>query len=364
MEVIRRGPAVGWSQADPELREWAEANRHALELFRQGADRSDGSPHQSFDWVENPQYLNLGPLVWLALLEGARLEEQGDTAGAWTSYRTVLRTRAHVMRRGSVFQRLFADRMCNGLRSRIASWAADRRTDVASLRRALEDVRTLEPKPEWDSFSLKIAYLGIMSELDSPNSWVHQGDEEDNDYRIAGEKLPPNLAWLAHAGRQFLVNEPERSRRVIRLTFANWLAHVDESNQGNRKPAVRASFLSEKHKTNLFFYTASSGAPTGAQALLPSDLAGWLVTAHDAKLMLVQWPWNSIRISEQREYRALVVLLAQELYRREHGSLPPSEKALVGPYLDRLPNDGSDELDDLTAPTVEDSRISRQSWSE
>jgi hypothetical protein len=364
IEVIRLGPAVGWSQADPKLREWAEANRHALKLFRQGTDRSDGIPHPSFDGVDKHQYLNLGPLVWLALLEGARLEEQGDTAGAWTSYRAVLRMRVHVMRRGSVFQRLFADRMCNGLRSRIASWAADGRTDVALLRRALEDVRAFEPKPEWDSFSLKVAYLVMMSELDSPNSWVHQGDEEDNDFRIAGEALPPNLAWSAHAGRRFLVNEPERSRRVLRLAFANWLAHVDDSNQGSRKPAVRASFLSDTQKTSLFFYTASLGAPAGARALSPGDLASWLVTTHDAKLMLLQWPWPSIRISEQREYRALVVLLAEELYRRERGSLPPSEEALVGPYLDRLPNDGSDELDDLTAPTVEDSRISRQNRSE
>jgi hypothetical protein len=364
MEVIRRGPTVGWSQADPKLREWAEANRHALELFRQATDRSDGIPHPSVDWVDNQQYLNLGTLVWLALLEGARLEEQGDTAEAWTSYRTVLRMRVDVMRRGSVFERLFADRMCNGLRSRIASWAADRRTDVALLRRALEDVRAFEPKPEWDSFSLKVAYLGMMSEVDSPNSSVHQGDEADNDFRIAGEKLPPILAWSAHAGRRFLVNEPERSRRVLRLAFANWLAHVDDSNQGNRKPAIRASFLSEKHKTSLFFYSASLGAPAGARALSPRDLASWLVTTHDAKLLLLQWPWASIRIAEQREYRALVVLLAEELYRRERGSLPPSEEALVGPYLDRLPNDGSDELDDLTAPAVEDSRISRQSRSE
>jgi hypothetical protein len=354
MAIRRLGPSVGWSQADPKLREWALANRQALELFRQGTDRPDGIPHPSFDWKDNYQYLNLGPLVWLALLEGSRAEEQGETATAWTWYRSVLRMRIHVMRRGSVYQRLFADRMCNGLQARIASWAADRRTDVASLRRALEEVRAFEPKPEWDSFSLKVDYLVVLNELDSPNSWIRQGDDEDNDFRIAGEKLPPNLAASIHDGRQFLANEPERSRRVLRLAFANWLAYVGESNARSRKPAVRASLRAHKQNSSLFFYTASPTAPAGARALSPQDVAGWLVAAHNAKLALSQWPWPSIRISERREYRAMVVLLAEELYRRERGVPPPSEEALVGSYLDHLPDDGSDELDDGTAATQVD----------
>jgi hypothetical protein len=60
---------------------------------------------------------------------------------------------------------------------------------------------------------------------------------------------------------------------------------------------------------------------------------------------------------ERREHRLLVVLLAGELYRREHGQRPASEEALVGTYLERLPEDGSDDLDDGTALTVEDPRL-------
>jgi hypothetical protein len=73
-----------------------------------------------------------------------------------------------------------------------------------------------------------------------------------------------------------------------------------------------------------------------------------------AILLLFRWLWPSIRISERREHRALTVILAEELYHRERGTLPPSEKALVGIYLDHLPSDGSDELDDGTAQWVED----------
>ncbi len=46
-------------------------------------------------------------------------------------------------------------------------------------------------------------------------------------------------------------------------------------------------------------------------------------------------------------------MLAEELYRREHGQLPASEQALVGTYLKNLPDDGTDDLDDGTTLTVE-----------
>jgi hypothetical protein len=46
-------------------------------------------------------------------------------------------------------------------------------------------------------------------------------------------------------------------------------------------------------------------------------------------------------------------MLASEIYRRERGGLPPTEKALVGTYLKSLPDDGSADLADETTTTVE-----------
>jgi hypothetical protein len=66
-----------------------------------------------------------------------------------------------------------------------------------------------------------------------------------------------------------------------------------------------------------------------------------------------QWPWSPNRLRDRKDYRELVVMLAEEIYRRERGSPPPSEDALVGTYLKGLPDDGSADLDDGTAPTVE-----------
>jgi hypothetical protein len=46
-------------------------------------------------------------------------------------------------------------------------------------------------------------------------------------------------------------------------------------------------------------------------------------------------------------------MLATELYRRERGAPPTTEDALVGTYLQSLPDDGTAELADGTTPIVE-----------
>ena len=218
----RLGPGP-WSKATPELRDWAAANHHALELFRDASDRPDGIVHRSFDRNSRRYFLNqLGALTWLALLEASRLEEQGEMEAAWNWYRAVFRMKVHAMRRGSIFQRLVADNSCKWLHKRVASWAADRRTAVPLLRRALEDIKSGEPKLEWDAFSLKVDYLDMMNELDREWGWVQQGEEEDQHVHIRGEELPPGLSWIPYAAKRYVWNEPERSRRVLRLAFANW----------------------------------------------------------------------------------------------------------------------------------------------
>ena len=170
--------------------------------------------------------------------------------------------------------------------------------------------------------------------LEQPGGWVQQGVDEDQAIRIAGVALPPDLAASVYATRRYLANEPERSRRVLRLAFANWLAHDQDRDPARREPAVRASFLLQKRTTQLPFFALGQNAPAVAKALSPQDLGRWLVTTRDAKVLLFQWPWPAIRLAELRKHRGLVIVLAEELYHREHGSLPPSEAA-AGRHLSR-----------------------------
>jgi hypothetical protein len=354
--VRQIGTIRTWSKVDPRLRGWFEANGDALALFRKGTERPDGIVSHRVEMGEDSDDLEFGTLVWLAMLEGLRLEERGDMEGAWGWYRTVLRTRVLMMRRGSVFQRWLVDSQCEVLRKRVDSWAADRRTGIRLVCRALDDVLACEPKPEWDAYALKIEYLSMMRELDRPDSPVPHGTNRELDYRIANVKLPGELTSRLYAARRLVHNDTEVSRRVLRLAFANWLANARESAAQRRKPSAVASFELVNWNVAVPFFATSPDAPAAARTMSPDELASRLLTARDAKWLLNNWPWWSVRISEKRMHANLVTLLAGELYYSDYGTLPPSDDALVGPYLDRLPDDGSDEIADGSTQWVRQSR--------
>jgi hypothetical protein len=97
-------------------------------------------------------------------------------------------------------------------------------------------------------------------------------------------------------------------------------------------------------------YAADSTAPPAASAV-PADV---LLQALDhtivARVLMVgddiggpeeaaSWPWEGEGplAREPRRRAALIVKLGAELYRREHGVPPATVGALVGPYLNALP---------------------------
>ena len=135
MAFRRAGTAVNWLETDPKLRAWAEANREALIPFQQGAERADGTGALLFDADRrNLWELKLDWLVWLALLDAARLEGQGDMAAAWGRYRAILLMKAHIMRRGTVFDRYIVNQYTRWLN------AANRHLDCRP-----EDPSRLDP---------------------------------------------------------------------------------------------------------------------------------------------------------------------------------------------------------------------------
>ena len=355
-------PAVAWSQADPKLRRWVEANRRAIELFLRGADRSDAS-NPDGESVANGQRS-----ATLVLLEGSRRQESGDLAGAWDCYRATLRMATHIRRRGSLDQRQDLYVYWDGLsRQRLEGWATDPRTTLPHLHAALEEVLRGEPRPEWEVLAMKAGYLAMMRALERPVPLLDRQDVGwEYPIHLGDMELSADRVDDLEAGHRFLRREPERSRRVLRLLYANWLAHVGRTEPGPRKPAMRAS-LSPRARTNtmststanVLLYPVDPSAPAGTRSLVPREVARWLITAHDAKLRILlanrhQWPWSPESLRDRKSHHDLVLMLAGEIYRREHGNPAPSDRALVGTYLKSLPDDGSPEIGDDTTPTVAD----------
>ncbi len=356
-----------WSTANPMWRQWAEENREGVELFWQAAEQSDaanpaGDPTADFD---------PGLLITLALLEASRRQEGGDMAGGWDCYRSVLRMITHFRRRGNTRQRDCARRSNRSLQRRLTDWAADPRTTIPQLHTALEVVLENEPDPDWDVFAIKFGYLELMRELERPMpTSFREAIEGEWTFRLGNMSLSPDMVDHLDAARRFLLREPERSRRVLRLVCANYLAHVEAREVAPRKPAVwvmfsylDTSFPITKRKIGVPLYPVKPDAPVGARALPPQEVAGWLVASPEAKLRLMwgymEWHWPADRVLDRRvlpdrkAHRDLVIMLATEIYLRERGALPPSDDALVGTYLKSLPDDGSGEVDDGTTPTVE-----------
>jgi hypothetical protein len=357
-----------WSIAKPRMREWAGENREALELFLQGAEQPDASlpaGDRTADVLPN----NLDSVVFL---EASRRQENGDTAGAWNCHRAVLRMITHMRRRGGPRQRYWAKRVNRTLQRRLTDWAADPRTTIPQLHTALDEVLKNEPNSAWDIHAIKSGYFDVMREIERPMPLsVQQEIEGKWTFGLGDMALSPTMIEYLEAARRFLLREPERSRRVLRLLCAQYLAHQEAHEMPPRKPAVwaRFSYLIStnpvtKGTIKVPLYPVSPKAPAGARALPPQAVAGWLVATLDARLRLVQghshyWPWPPDRLADRRgvadrkAYRELVIMLATGLYRRERGSLPSSDEGLVGTYLKSLPDDRPPDVDDGTAPIVE-----------
>ena len=109
--------------------------------------------------------------------------------------------------------------------------------------RRLEEVLKNEPKPDWDIFAIKYGYLELMGAMERPIPLsLSRRSKGNGHFDSATWRFRPTMVGHLEAARRFLLREPERSRRVLRLLCANYLAHVETRELPPRKPAVWAMF--------------------------------------------------------------------------------------------------------------------------
>jgi hypothetical protein len=350
------GAQTAWSATSAEVRQWAGANREALDLFRLGSERPDALDVLRSMLEEYMEFDRIRTLEGLALLEASRRQEMGDMAGAWRWYRTYLRT-IHLVGSHAKFQRRWeAQQWHDRLRQRARGWAADARTTPALLRQALDDVIACEAISRSDSYTIKAEYLTLEEILGgdsdparyTPPSWLETVSSWSA-VRYLGPLLTPDQVRSITDGWRFWRREPERSRRVIRMVTANRLAYYD------LPPARRPGAVASVARTDL--YPFGPEAPAKARAVSPRTLALWFASTHEAWLLVEPLELSGIQIKELTNHRKLVIQLASELYRRDHGSNPPAPEALVGPYLKCLPREfpeeGSDQKSQQEEPVVD-----------
>lgn len=321
---------AGWSETTPKVRQWAEENRRALALFRLGAERPDALDSSLFSERDHDQMSwSLECLKRLAFLEASRLQEQGDMAGAWGWYRAVLRLIHQVGLHGTLKRRQYAVDWHVRFRGWVEAWARDPRTSPAILRRAIDDATACASLMPSESYTLQAEYLEVEKWLDDPGGKGHQPTASFRNLGNPHVSLNPDQVQFIWDAWRFGRRETERSRRIIRLLVSNWLAYHDLPPDRRPDPSLNASACD--------LYAFGPDAPAAARALSPEALDDWIGTSIDARQSLARLNWQGFRSLEHREYRTLLIELATELYRRDHGTDPPTPEALVGPYLKSLP---------------------------
>ena len=325
---VLNGP-YAYPGGDAQAVAYLAANAEALELWRRGTERPEALyiPIDELTFETRlPVLQDHRQLVRLALVEASRLRDAGDLAGAWSWYRAVLRSSRHVGNHGVVVGRLIGIAEYAMATAAIRTWMADPRVDAALLRRALDDVRQANAMTGPDAEPLRVEYITVMKDLEDPQRLLKLFLEDPSpaepvDRKVWWHHLP--AYWRAS---WFLDAEPERSRRIYRLAYANWLAHCD------RPPALRPAMIGTKEKPRLLYDVRGPGglpARELVRLVQSSLLAREALLAYDAVLGA---------LDRDRAQRAgLVMALAGRLYESERGRPPESPEALVGTYLDRLP---------------------------
>jgi len=340
-------PELTWSRAGSEVRDFLEKNREAMELWRQGSERPDALYNQPGRLAVDtllPVVQELRTLANLAGLEGSRQAVNGAMDQAWVWYRAILRSSRHVGKHGVIIERLVGASIHEKALPRILRWAADPRVDADLLRQALDDTLAAEAMTPPLSEALKIEYLMYLRDLEELRVMVGEVPMPGGRFgwleqMAAATGAKPQIQRI----RLRATNDVERSRRALRLLFANWLAQVDKPAKDRARIAIQ--------KPNLI-YAPDPTAPPSARALAPADLDKAIDCTSLAQVIfrpidpastggtpMARSPWegDGLLARETRHRAVLIVKLAAELYRREHGQPPATAGSLLGPYLKVLP---------------------------
>ena len=343
---VRAAPT--WSKAGTSVRDYLEKNGGALEEWREGTERADAMYHQPGEIAIDtllPVVQDLRTLGRLAELEGSRHEEQGELDEAWIWYKALLRSSRHVGRRGILIERLFGAAVFEEAARRIIHWAEDPKLTPQLLRRALADTLAADALTEPLSDTMKRDYIVCLRDLSELRVMVSEIPMPGGPTGLF-EKIVASCGAKTQVQRIRLraTNDVERSRRVLRLLYANWLPQVDKLEDQRAPIAIRTPTL---------IYAPDPTAPPSSSAVAPEDLDRaigqtllaqqflrpmYWIEAQDMKPWS-GWAWQGegSLAHEPRRRAVLIVKLAAELYRREHGKPPANSGLLLDRYLKKLP---------------------------
>ena len=294
---------------DPYLQQIAARHPAAIEQFRDAADYPDA-------WTGDPADVpGVVALAKLSLAEAARLQGNGDLSGAWDHIRSALRAGRHLGQRAGWTGRSAGLLVQQEATGRIVDWAAHAKIDHDLLKIAIADLEALDSMTPPDWLTMRYEYLHSLDRLSASTPG----------------QARPELRGSRRLDA-FFRNEPERSRRVLRLMFANWLSEW----------ILPADSRTDHVVTGVPSLYDNPDAPRVARRVPPARLQEWYASSDlstwEPPLVHFLSPSVTESLAGDSIQRAnLIVLLAERRYLLDHKELPAGPENLLGLYLDRIP---------------------------
>ncbi len=333
-----------WASADPAVKRAVEEAGPAFEVWLEASNRSDAlfiQPNQMKIETYFPFIGKLRRLTRLAQAEAARRRETGDLNGAWTYYRSLLRTSRLVGLHGNSQSRFLGNAFLRASVTGITLWTDDPATTSEMLKRAIADVEVCQAMTPPNSEMIRTEYFAEKNALSHTENWTRYGIDRAEDEQY----------WYLHlpGGRtveRFLLREPERSQRVHRLITAGILAQCDRPRWA--RPKVFSAPLA--HLSSI--YEIDEKTPRAVASISPASLQDWAERSAYSRLAEPIISFFLRLDGEAGIFDTLRLRMAERAYQLDHGQPPRTYSDLLGDYLKRLP-DGIESIDPLNATPVE-----------
>lgn len=301
----------------PRIQTFLTRNRPAFEKYVEGSKRPDFLHTQPRELTLNSSLDLSGVLREITrsvCVEAKRREFAGDLTGAWQLLSAALRVSRHVAQHGCLIDRMIAAAMHAIAAESVVTLSRNPQVDAAFLRRAIADVEDIYRRTPPPSRTLQVDYFILSNLLDHPEDYFTDDDAVLRSVRPS---------FFLHA-----IGEREISRRVIRLTYTNWMSQMDLPRR-NRTAATGP--------LGLF-----SPAPTVVSAQhTPQQIQDALERTFYAKAWMTAGGMLILTSDREQVRQSLLELhLAVQLFAREHqNQLPEKLEQLVPAYRKSLPED-------------------------
>ncbi|MEI8022228.1 MAG: hypothetical protein WCH39_28720, partial [Schlesneria sp.] len=297
----------------------------AMQVWRRGTDCFDSlfaSPlATSFDEMMT-DLQSFQELVGMVQCDGMRLESEGRLFDAAENYLAILRSSDLLGRHGFVTQKLHGMWNYRVAARRLIRWSEDSRLGAEELRSVLNQVRAVNQRSEPPSAGLKVDYLFIMNALSRTGWSIQLGLTEKN------EKFEP----YASAGMEallWIVGEPDVARRTFTHVLTNHLREVD-------KPLAERSPRAQPPIVGLFRPSGEISSQSFPPALIERAVQRSIV----ANQALDMFSMYDQEIGQDRSRKVgLELVLATQIYFRDHGEFPAKTSDLIPDYIDVWPAD-------------------------